>query len=103
MCCAYYSQKEQYANESVLAESAIENMQIYVYRPHRDCTALSAQIVLSAIKNDKKSYSISVYGPNQKLITAENMGFSSVSVDALILLRTHYHLQKKEYICSLPS
>ena len=70
----------QYANRSIPTESTIENIQIYVYRPHRHCTALSAQILLNVENDTKEGYEISIYDHNEKLITAANTGFPRVSV-----------------------
>ena len=77
----YYVQEMQYVNESVSTENSVESIQVYVYRPHRECTALSAQIVLNVGKGEEEGYNISVYDHNQQLITAANVGFSTVSVD----------------------
>ena len=101
----------QYANKSVPAESTIENIQIYVYRPHRDCTALSAQIVLNVENYANESYNISVYDHNKQLITAVNMGFSSVSIKCFNLLHLpvkgihafiHFSLFYTKHCVSLP-
>ena len=56
----YYLQELHYVNESVSTENSIESIQVYVYRPHRECTALSAQIVLNVGKGEEERYSISV-------------------------------------------
>lgn len=77
----YYLQEMQYVNESVSTENSIESIQVYIYRPHRECTALSAQIVLNVGKGAEEAYNISVYDHNEQLLTSANVGFSTVNVD----------------------